>query len=76
MGRASFTLTCVGSKRLEFESDEGHRFVFRIRADDRQGKLMVGEASWKDAMPPSDSPCLLTAATSFASVCAEDFGLR
>lgn len=75
MGQASFTLTCIGTKRLEIACDSGHRFVFDIVPEDRRAPLLIRGAHWKDQFQPPDSTEVLADASRFASVCAEDFGL-
>ena len=71
-----FSLLRYGPKHLEVESDDHRKFLFAVQRNDcGQRDLVLVKAAHCET-GPGVSSLLMQEASRFASVCAEDFGLR
>ena len=71
----NFMLVSHGPNHLRLASDAGHRFMFHVIRDGRDGLVAVEAVEWAFGRLPDNSSNLIADASRFASVCAEDFGL-
>jgi hypothetical protein len=68
-------LLSYGAGDLQIESDDGHRFVFRVVREQSSRKIAIDDVSWSSQRQPADISDVLAHASRFASACARDFGL-
>ncbi len=71
----AFHLVSHGPKHLRLSCDAGHRFVFNVVTDGGARQICVGDVKWRLGQQPADSLQYLEHASTFALVCAMDFGL-
>lgn len=72
----AFTLLSVSGTHLQIRSDDSHQFSFDIVKDDEGHRNIVCDPRWHHSAEPENGSEVLEQASRFASVCAEDFGLR